>query len=47
MHLKYLSRLLRIVPGDSKAIEAYKADLIKQGKVINADLLIEKAERLK
>ncbi len=47
LHLRYLNRLIRIIPGDRSAIDKYVAELKAEGKVINAEFLLEKAEELR
>ena len=47
VHLKYLNRLIRLIPGDKKAIDKYVSDLLAETKVINAEFLLEKAQELK
>lgn len=47
IHLKYLSRLIRLIPGDKKTIGKYISDLNAETKVINSDFLLEKAYELK
>ncbi len=46
-HIQYLSRLLKIAPGDTKAIDAFISNVENDGKIINTDLLLKKAERLR
>ncbi len=47
VHLRYLSRLIRLIPGDKKGIDKFIASLEAEGRVINAEFLLEKAEELR
>ncbi len=47
VHLRYLSRLIRLIPGDKKGIDKFIASLKSEGRVINAEFLLEKAEELR
>ena len=47
VHLKYLSRLIRLIPGDKKQVDKYVSDLEAEGRVINSEFLLEKAKELR
>ncbi|HHB78377.1 MAG TPA: hypothetical protein ENK85_04005 [Saprospiraceae bacterium] len=47
IYLKYLSRLIRLIPGDKKQIDKFVADIEAEGRVINSEFLLEKAEELR
>lgn len=47
LHLRYLSRLIRLIPGDTQGIDKFVTNLKAEGRVINSEFLLEKAEELR
>ncbi len=46
-HLRYLQRLMRLIPGDKEAVDKFIKDIKAEKQILNATLLIEKAEALR